>query len=126
MSGDKKWINLSFVTLALILAWVLNQAFLMVARYAKLQNPVFLDTLPASTILALLVASLGVFLYTRQAKVQSFAYEVLQEIKKVIWPTQKVAYLSTVVVLILVVISASILGVFDWLCTSLIGLVLKV
>ncbi|HMQ11590.1 MAG TPA: preprotein translocase subunit SecE [Oligoflexia bacterium] len=126
MSGDKKWINLSFVSLAIILAWILNQTFLLVARYAKLQNPLFLDVLPTSALLAMLVSAAGVFLYTRQAKVQSFAFEVLQELKKVVWPTRKVAYLSTIVVVILVVISASVLGVFDWLCTSLIGLVLKV
>lgn len=126
MSGDKKWINLSFVSLALILAWILNQTFLLVARYAKLPNPMFLDTVPASALLALFVSVGGVFLYTRQAKVQSFMFEVLQEVKKVVWPTRKVAYLSTIVVLILVVISAGVLGVFDWLCASLIGLVLKV
>ena len=126
MSGDQKWINLSFVSFAFIFAWVLNQAFLLVVRYAKVQNPLLLDTLPTSAILAFVISACFVFFYTRQEKVQSFLNEVLHETKKVVLPTKKVAYLSTIVVLILVLIAAGILGVFDWLCTSFIGLVLKV
>lgn len=125
MSGEKKWINLSFIAAALILSWVLNQALILVARYARFKNPMVMGVLPSTAVFSLVVCVLFVFFYARQPHVQHFSYAVVDEMKKVVWPEKKSAYASTLVVVLTVAFMAAVLGVFDWLCGSVIGLVLK-
>ena len=125
MAGDQKWINLSFVAAAGVLAWVLNQSLLIVVRYGRIQNPTVLGVVSASAIVSVVVCGAFVLWYARREKVQSFMHEVFDEMKKVVWPPKKNAYFSTIVVLVSCVIMAVILGLFDWLCANLVGLVIN-
>lgn len=125
MESDKKWIVLSYISGALLLSWVLDQTFKLIISYTRIPNPMVLGVLHASTIVAFVAMGIFVYRYTRQEKVRNFSMEVVQELRKVTWPTKKNAYLSTIVVLVTVIITAAILGVFDWICTRLIGLVLQ-
>jgi len=129
MGSDKKWIYLSYITASAILSWVLDQTFKLIIGYAggylHIRNPMVLGVLPASTVIAFVVMGTYAYFYTRQEKVQTFSMEVLQELRKVTWPTKKTAYLSTVVVVVTVIIMAVVMGVFDWVCTRLVGLVLR-
>ena len=55
-----------------------------------------------------------------------FVQEVKQETSKVTWPTKKETIASTVMVLIMVVISATFFFVADWLISSAIQLILGI
>ena len=57
-------------------------------------------------------------------KTNEFLANVKAELKKVTWPTRKDTYSSTMVVIVLVIISAIFLGVVDIVLTRLIRLVL--
>ena len=124
MASDRKWIYLSFVTAVLILSWVLSQALSLGVQYVKLPNPMVMGVLPASSLVALGVMSISGYFYFRQEKVQAFSLEVMQEMRKVTWPPRKNAYLSTIMVVVATIIVAVILGLFDWLCGSLMDLVI--
>ena len=64
----------------------------------------------------------GVILY-RHDRVYTLANEVSGELKKVTWPTAKEVRTATIVVLVMSIISAFILGLFDLAWTNLTELV---
>lgn len=64
----------------------------------------------------------GIALY-RNDRVFTLANEVAGELKKVTWPTAKEVRTATVVVVVMSVVSAIILGVFDLAWTNLTELV---
>jgi len=57
-------------------------------------------------------------------KTNEFLANVKAELKKVTWPTKKDTYSSTIVVIVLVLVSAVFLGVVDIILTRLIRLIL--
>jgi len=64
----------------------------------------------------------GIVLY-RNDRVYTLANEVTGELKKVTWPTAKEVRAATIVVMVMAVISAIILGVFDLVWSNLTELV---
>jgi preprotein translocase subunit SecE len=64
----------------------------------------------------------GVALY-RNDRVYHLANEVSAELKKVTWPTAKEVRTATTVVIVMAIISAAILGVFDMVWSNLTELV---
>jgi len=82
---------------------------------------------PPSNLLVMLIggsAALGLGAYLwRHPKVNSLVMEIVVELSKVTWPNRKELSASTVVVIVLSVIAAIILGLFDFFwswCTDLI------
>jgi len=57
-------------------------------------------------------------------KLNDFFTNVKAELKKVTWPTRKDTYASTMVVIVLVIISAIFLGGVDMILSRLIRLIL--
>jgi preprotein translocase subunit SecE len=75
-----------------------------------------------SLVSGLVAVIAGIVLY-RNDRVFALANEVSGELKKVTWPTVKEVRTATVVVVVMSVISAMILGVFDLVWTNLTELV---
>lgn len=65
---------------------------------------------------------LGVALY-RNDRVYHLANEVSSELKKVTWPSAKEVRTATIVVIVMAIVSAVILGVFDLVWSNLTELV---
>ncbi|MDT8419106.1 MAG: preprotein translocase subunit SecE [Desulfuromonadales bacterium] len=57
-------------------------------------------------------------------KTSKFLNDVQGELKKVTWPTRKDTYASTIVVIVLVLVSAAYLGGVDMVLSRLIRLIL--
>mgnify|MGYP001046105354 FL=1 len=57
-------------------------------------------------------------------KTSKFLTDVKVELEKVTWPTRKDTYASTIVVLVLVMVSAAYLGGVDMILSRLIRLIL--
>jgi preprotein translocase subunit SecE len=75
------------------------------------------------TLVAALVALVaGVTMY-RSDRVYGLANEVASELKKVTWPTAKEVRSATAVVIVMAIVSALILGVFDFIWSNLTELV---
>ena len=65
------------------------------------------------TAIAFVVAlGVGIYMYTNE-QIYGLANEVSAELKKVAWPSGKDVKAATIVVIIMTVISATILGLFD-------------
>jgi preprotein translocase subunit SecE len=75
------------------------------------------------TLAAAAIATLaGVIMY-RSDKYYYLANEVASELKKVTWPTAKEVRTATMVVVVMAIISAIILGLFDFVWSNLTELV---
>jgi preprotein translocase subunit SecE len=70
------------------------------------------DELYITIFAALTALFVGVYFYKREQTYQ-LVNEVAAELKKVTWPTSKEVKSATIVVVIMTIISASILGIFD-------------
>jgi len=125
VSNDRKWIYLSYLIAIILVGWVLHQAIALVMDIVAYPNIRVLEVAPMSAVIGFLLAAIAGFLYFRRPSVDAYALEVLQELKKVTWPIRKTAYMSTVVVLILVVICAVCLGTFDFVFNLLVKAVLS-
>jgi preprotein translocase subunit SecE len=84
------------------------------------------ESLPSEfkiTLLSALIAVVaGVVMY-RNDKYYGLANEVAGELKKVTWPTPKEVRAATIVVIVMAIIAATILGVFDMIWSNLTELV---
>ena len=64
----------------------------------------------------------GVSMY-RSDRIYGLANEVASELKKVTWPTAKEVRTATLVVIVMAIVSALILGIFDFVWSNLTELV---
>jgi preprotein translocase subunit SecE len=124
MEDVKKWLALVYLIFAMT-AWYLSTAFIKwVANYFMLMEKYSWSGL----LIYGLPLVLGIIVYVlcyRLEQVNVYMSEVVAEIKKVVWPTRKETWAATIVVLIAVLISGAMLGVFDWLSASLLRYILK-
>lgn len=75
------------------------------------------------TLLSGIVAIIGGVILYRNDRIYNLANEVAQELKKVTWPTAKEVRSATIVVIVMALISAVILGLFDFVWSNLTELV---
>ena len=82
---------------------------------------------PPSEVKTSFVAAVGAFvvgaILYRSDRIYTLANEVALELKKVTWPTAKEIRTATMVVIVMAVISAVILGIFDFVWSNLTELV---
>jgi preprotein translocase subunit SecE len=75
-----------------------------------------------SVFSGIVAAITGIVMY-RSDKYYTLANEVSAELKKVTWPTAKEVRTATIVVIVMAIISAIILGLFDFVWSNLTELV---
>jgi preprotein translocase subunit SecE len=75
-----------------------------------------------SLFAAVVAGTAGVIMY-RNDRYYFLANEVATELKKVTWPTAKEVRAATIVVIVMALISATILGLFDFVWSNLTELV---
>jgi len=113
MLGIERWVQFGFIGGALVMFWLLDNMLgrivEFVARKANMATPNPTLVTAAAAIVAI-VAAAGMY---RHKKIGKFAREVAVELANVTWPTRQETYSQTVVVIIVSIIAAIILGVFD-------------
>ena len=72
-----------------------------------------------ATAIAAAVALVGGVAAYRNDRIYTLANEVALELKKVTWPTAKETRIATIVVIVMSVIAAVILGVYDFVWSNL-------
>ena len=117
---------MSYLIATVLCAWVLNQVLILVAHALRFNNEKLLGVMQPTQLVSLVAMGIAAYFYFRQEKVSSFSTEVVQELKKVTWPTPKNVQMSTVVVIVAVIIVAVILGTYDFLCNWIVTQLLKV
>lgn len=120
-NNQQKWVNLSFVAAALLLAYI---SFVLSTKFAvifdvegRVQS---LDKILMGTSVALGFALFfGLYM---SSVATSFMNEVVAEVSKVTWPTQNETFKATVAVLIAVTIAGAALWLVDTVWVYLISL----
>ena len=117
-NAPNKPVHLMFLCGALLLFFVLQWTIDWIWGYfARPPGEAYL-ILP-SAFIAIVV---GVMTY-RNDRIHGLANEVSAELKKVTWPTAKEVRAATIVVIVMAIISAIILGLFDLVWSQLTELV---
>lgn len=117
-NAPNKPVHLIYLCGAVVLFYVLQWSIDWVWGYFGSPPTEFRITMFAA-VAALFV---GVAMY-RSDRIYGLANEVASELKKVTWPTAKEVRTATAVVIIMAIVSAIILGVFDFVWTTLTELV---
>jgi preprotein translocase subunit SecE len=117
-TAPNKPVHLMFFTGGLILFYLLQWTIDWIWGYFTRDPSEFYIT-----VLAVAIALVtGITLY-RNERVNTLANEVVGELKKVTWPTAKEVKAATIVVIIMTIISASILGFFDFVWNRVTALI---
>ena len=115
---QQKWVTLSFVAASALLAFLVFSFGQKIAGAydweARFRN-VEMGLQGLSIVLGL---GLFAFLYRSDA-VNQFMAEVVVELSRVSWPTQKETRAATLLVVVMVLISGVFLGLLDYLWTIL-------
>lgn len=125
--GVERWVQFSYFGIAITLAWFLIKS--STAVWTILADSVNAVPEPSGTAIAAgsgLVAMVSSVIAYRSRKVHTFVTEVCVELSKVTWPTRKETWSQTIVVLIVSVIAAVILGVFDTIWSQITDLIYNV
>jgi preprotein translocase subunit SecE len=117
--GLERWVMFGFIGSALIAFWLLDH--IIGAVWNIFQDPS--TTLVTGT--AAVVSILAAVICYRIPKYHRFVTEVSVELSKVTWPTRKETWAQTVVVVIVSIIAAVILGVFDAAWSAVTDLIYK-
>jgi len=125
--GVERWVQFAYAACAITLAWFLIKS--STAVWTILADNVDAVPEPNSTMIAVgagLIAFIAAVIAYRSTKIHTFVLEVCVELSKVSWPTRKETWSQTVVVLIVSVIAAIILGVYDAVWSHITDLIYNV
>jgi preprotein translocase subunit SecE len=117
-SQHQKWVNLSYLAVAALLGYIVYSAGAKVVGIYDLETRIRDVDLVLRGLSVFSFAALFFILYKNE-QANQFMNEVMAELSRVTWPTQKETTSATVVVLIMVIISGMILGLMDYLLTTL-------
>ena len=105
--GPNKFVHLTFALAALLVAFVLSRTTDWAWSYFSKPNDLAINGI------ALLVAGAAAVAAYRNERVYTSVVDVTRELEKVTWPTRKETSAATIVVIVMVLISAAILSSFD-------------
>jgi preprotein translocase SecE subunit len=117
--GANRYVHMMFAAGGLLLALLLVQMGDWLWTFVSKAKPPDLYINLGGFILAGLIA----FRLWRSERVFGLANEVVNELKKVTWPTRKETSAATVVVIVTVLIAAIILWLFDMFWMKITGLI---
>jgi preprotein translocase subunit SecE len=117
---DRKWTYVMFALGGVVLAYLLIQAGEWAwGFYGSRPNKLLIDGVAVAVSIAAAVVAV------RNERLFTLATEVTTELGKVTWPTRKETFAATIVVIVTVIVSSIILGVFDavwaWLTRIVLG-----
>jgi preprotein translocase subunit SecE len=122
-SQHQKWVNLSYLAIAILFGYlVFSFSGKIVGAYdleARIRNIDLI--LRGVAILAGALLFIGLY---RNDRTNQFMNEVVVELSRVTWPTQKDTSSATMIVIVMVLISGMVLGFLDYCWIQLLKWVL--
>lgn len=123
MENNRKWVNLSFLATAFLTGMVI---FMLAQKFAvaldfegRVQN--------LENILRMSSLGIGALIYLilyKHKTANAYMDEVFTELSKVTWPGREETFKGTIAVLIAVTIAGFMLGMVDWVWSSLMKVLL--
>jgi len=117
----QKWVNISYLALAVLVGYVVFSSGVRIAGTYDLESKFHNIDLILRGLSVVVGGILFAILY-RNAQTNTFMNEVMVELSRVTWPTQKETSNATFVVIIMVLISGMVLGFLDYFWTMLLKL----
>jgi len=112
-SQHQKWVNLSYLALAILVGYIIFTATGKIVGAYDLEARIRNVDLVLRGISVLVGAILFIALY-RNDRANQFMNEVMVELSRVAWPTPKDTGSATGIVIIMVIISGMVLGLLDY------------
>lgn len=126
MQGTERYVIFAHLALALVVWVTLTRLLGGLAYLANIPDPALVGSgFSLTTLIGLIGAGVGTFFLYKHATAHAFANDVVAELRKVTWPSQKETQTATVVVIITSVVLALIMGFFDLVWAQLTGLIYK-
>jgi preprotein translocase subunit SecE len=122
-SQYQKWVNLSYLVLAVLAGYIVSTLGVRIAATYDLETKVRNIDLIVR-IASVAAGAILFFILYRHERANQFMNEVMVELSRVSWPTQKETSNATIVVIVMVLISGVILGLLDYIWTQLLKLIL--
>jgi len=125
--GVERWVQFAYAACAIALAWFLIKS--SNAVWTMLADSVDAVPEPNATVIAVgsgLVAFIAAVIAYRSKRIHTFVLEVCVELSKVAWPTRKETWSQTIIVIIVSIIAAIILGVYDAVWSHITDLIYNV
>ena len=118
-----KWVNVSFLSAAVLIGYVI---FMLTAKLAAVYDleARFHEIDWAIRGAGFFAGALSFAILYRHDQANQFMHEVVAELSRVTWPTQKETASATFVVIIMVLISGLYLGLLDYVWTQLLQWIL--
>src|SRR3989338_5519079 len=110
-SENKKWIIISFLALATFVWFIAEKILFGIVDVFNIPMYPLIGDLTFLTPIAIIPAGAFFLYFQKNVKINEFTNEVIIELKRIVWPPRKETSASTIIVLVLVFIAASILGV---------------
>lgn len=122
-SQYQKWVNLSYLAFAILFGYI------VFATAGKVVGAYDLETRVRNIELILRGVSIaaGAILFVglyRNDQANQFMNEVMAELARVTWPTQKDTTSATMIVIVMVVVSGMVLGLLDYFWVQLLRWIL--
>jgi preprotein translocase subunit SecE len=120
---NRKWVLGGFIAIAMLVGYILMQTLFKLAGIWDLEARV--KSIDLVIQIGSLLVAFGVFFFlTKHEKSNQFTTEVVTELSRVTWPTQKETTSATMIVIVMVIVTGVILGLLDYVWARLIQLVL--
>lgn len=122
MQDTRRFVIFAYLVIGLVLAMTLSRILGGVAYLLNAPDAaIFGNNFTVTTLIADVLA-IGIGWYAfKNERANSFASEVVQELKKVTWPSKKETQTAVVVVIVTTLITALLLGVMDAVWSNLTG-----
>lgn len=121
--NNQKWVNISFLAVSVLLGYIVFVALFKLAGVYDFETKVKNIDLVIRLVSIGLGAVLFLGLYKNDTANQ-FMHEAVTELSRVTWPTNKETFNGTIIVVIMVLVTGLILGLFDKFWTLVIQWIL--
>ena len=122
-SQYQKWVNLSYLAVAALILYVTFAAGQYAISAYDLEARIHNVDLILRGV-SILLAAVTFFVLYRHEQANQFMNEVATELARVTWPTSKETTNGTIIVIVMVIVSGMILGLFDYIWTNLLKMVI--
>jgi preprotein translocase SecE subunit len=124
MEDNKKIITVSLALFGILVGFVTHFLLEFLAGSIAFMNRLYANEIFSTGVPVLVGAVVfGVLQFNRKS--QDFSDGVVAELKKVVWPSQKDTGLMTVVVVITLIISGIVVGIYDSVWAYVINLIVR-
>ena len=110
----KRIVAIFYVLAAISVAVFLEKVVALVFSYARVNDFVVFGDWSISTVVGFLIAVVAAITIWRIPKTQTVSLEIALELRRVTWPSVRETRAATVAVVVATIISAVILGAFDF------------